>query len=84
MAQWIAIDRETGKLFEGKQGIYSSKSSLKRAIGYWAKHDKHKYIAVELTPAVGKNFISLYGEELFNESESFRVLQTTSKPSSHS
>jgi hypothetical protein len=73
MGSWIAIHKETGELFRGKQGIYSSKNSLSKALNYWAKHDKYKYMAVEITPAIGKYLVSQHGEGFDNELESVKV-----------
>ena len=44
--QFIIVHKKTGDVMSGKQGIYTSRESAKRALAYWVRKDNQSEYAI--------------------------------------
>ena len=57
---WIAINKTTGKIFHGKQGVYRSEGSLNKALSHWAGGNAG-YEKINITETMGLAIIKEHG-----------------------
>lgn len=51
MDQFIIVNKKTGRIMTGKQGVYRSLQSANKALGYWSRGaSKDDYSIINLEP----------------------------------